>query len=293
MEQAQSNSKAALWMAGSISSFLVMSVAGRATTASLNVFQVMEMRSVIGFIMLLPLVFAVGGFAAMRTKRPLQHLGRNVVHYAGQAAWLYALTLIPLAELISIEFTTPIWGALLAVVFLGEKMNARKVFAIVLGLIGVLVIVRPGVAEVEEGHLVMLAGAVAFGISIVMVKSLTRTDNVVRIIFWMLVIQSAVGLIPAMSTWQNPPASLWPWVLVISFTGMSSHFCLARALAHADTTVVMPMDFLRLPLSALIGWLLYQEQIDMFTGAGALLILGGNLVNLQRRTAADATMVQP
>lgn len=293
MEQAQSNSKAALWMAGSISSFLVMSVAGRATTASLDVFQVMEMRSVIGFIMLLPLVFAVGGFAAMRTKRPLQHLGRNVVHYAGQAAWLYALTLIPLAELISIEFTTPIWGALLAVVFLGEKMNARKVFAIVLGLIGVLVIVRPGVAEVEEGHLVMLAGAVAFGISIVMVKSLTRTDNVVRIIFWMLVIQSAVGLIPAMSTWQNPPASLWPWILVISFTGMSSHFCLARALAHADTTVVMPMDFLRLPLSALIGWLLYQEQIDMFTGAGALLILGGNLVNLQRRTAADATMVQP
>ncbi|BCH25143.1 DMT family transporter [Mesorhizobium sp. L-8-3] len=293
MEQALSNSRAALWMAGSISSFLAMSVAGRATTASLNVFQVMEMRSVIGFVMLLPLVFAVGGFPAMRTKRPLQHLGRNVVHYAGQAAWLYALTLIPLAELISIEFTTPIWGALLAVVFLREKVNVRKILAIVLGLIGVLVIVRPGVAEIKEGHLVMLAGAVAFGISIVMVKSLTRTDNVVRIIFWMLVIQSAIGLAPAIQTWQTPSTELWPWILLISFTGMSSHFCLARALAHADTTVVMPMDFLRLPLSALIGWLLYQEQIDVFTGAGALLILGGNLVNLQRRRAADATMIQP
>ncbi|BCH32900.1 DMT transporter permease [Mesorhizobium sp. L-8-10] len=293
MEQAQSNSRAALWMAGSISSFLAMSVAGRATTASLNVFQVMEMRSVIGFVMLLPLVFAVGGFPAMRTKRPLQHLGRNVVHYAGQAAWLYALTLIPLAELISIEFTTPIWGALLAVVFLREKVNVRKILAIVLGLIGVLVIVRPGVAEIKEGHLVMLAGAVAFGISIVMVKSLTRTDNVVRIIFWMLVIQSAIGLAPAIQTWQTPSTELWPWILLISFTGMSSHFCLARALAHADTTVVMPMDFLRLPLSALIGWLLFQEQIDVFTGAGALLILGGNLVNLQRRRAADATMIQP
>ncbi len=293
MEQTQSNSRAALWMAGSITSFLVMSVAGRATTASLNVFQVMEMRSVIGFLLLLPLVFAVGGFPAMRTKRPLQHVGRNVIHYTGQAAWLYALTLIPLAQLISIEFTTPIWGALLAVVFLGEKLNARKITAIVLGLIGVLVIVRPGVAEVAEGHLVMLAGAVAFGISIVMVKSLTRTDNVVRIIFWMLVIQSAVGLIPAAMTWQNPPAELWPWILLISFTGMSSHFCLARALVHADTTVIMPMDFLRLPLSALIGWLLYQEQIDVFTGAGALLILGGNLVNLQRRPAAEVTVAQP
>lgn len=293
MEQTQSNSRAALWMAGSITSFLVMSVAGRATTASLNVFQVMEMRSVIGFLLLLPLVFAVGGFPAMRTKRPLQHVGRNVIHYTGQAAWLYALTLIPLAQLISIEFTTPIWGALLAVVFLGEKLNGRKITAIVLGLIGVLVIVRPGVAEVAEGHLVMLAGAVAFGISIVMVKSLTRTDNVVRIIFWMLVIQSAVGLIPAAMTWQSPPAELWPWILLISFTGMSSHFCLARALVHADTTVIMPMDFLRLPLSALIGWLLYQEQIDVFTGAGALLILGGNLLNLQRRPAAEVTVAHP
>lgn len=293
MEQAQSNFKAALWMAGSIVSFLVMSIAGRATTPTLNVFQVMELRSVIGFFILLPLVFAVGGFPAMRTKRPLQHIGRNVVHYAGQVAWLFALTMIPLAELISIEFTTPIWGALLAVAFLGEKLNRRKVAAIVLGLIGVMIIVRPGVEEAEQGHLIMLAGAVAFGISIVMVKSLTRTDHVVRIIFWMLVIQSAIGLVPAIQTWRNPPIELWPWILVIAFTGMSSHFCMARALVHTDTTVVMPMDFLRLPLSALIGWLLYQEQISVFTAAGALLILGGNLVNLRGRPARQADITAP
>lgn len=293
MEVVHSNFKAALWMAGSIASFLVMSVAGRATTSALNVFQVMEMRSVIGFFILLPLVFAVGGFPAMRTRRPLQHIGRNVVHYAGQAAWLSALTMIPLAEVIAIEFTTPIWGALLAVAFLGERLNRRKVGAIVLGLIGVVIIVRPGVQEVQQGHLIMLAGAVAFGISIVMVKSLTRTDNVVRIIFWMLIIQSAIGLVPAIQTWRDPPLELWPWILVISFTGMSSHFCMARALVYADTTVVMPMDFLRLPLSALIGWLLYQEQIDAFTACGALLILGGNLFNLQRRSARQANILAP
>lgn len=272
-------------MGGSIASFLVMSVAGRVVTRDLDVFQVMELRSVIGFFILLPLVFAVGGFPAMRTKRPLQHIGRNVVHYAGQYAWLVALTMIPLAQLISIEFTTPIWGALLAMAFLGERMNARKVGAILFGLLGVLVIVRPGVQPVEPGHLIMLAGAVGFGISIVMVKSLTRTDNVVRIIFWMLIIQSAIGLIPAIQTWRNPPLELWPWILVVAFTGMSSHFCMARALVHADTTVVMPMDFLRLPFSALIGWLIYQEQIDVFTACGAMLILGGNLLNLQKRPA--------
>lgn len=270
-------------MGGSIASFLTMTVAGRAVIPALDVFQVMEMRSVIGWFILLPLVFAAGGFGAMRTKRPLQHIGRNVVHYAGQFAWLQALTLIPLAQLISIEFTTPIWGALLAVFFLGERMNMRKIAAIVFGLIGVLVIVRPGATPVEPGHLIMLAGAVFFGISVIMVKSLTRTDKVVAIIFWMLIIQSAIGIVPAIMVWRTPTADMWPWIVLISLTGMSSHFCMARALTYADATVVMPMDFLRLPLSALIGSLLYSEGIDLFTAIGAALILAGNLFNMPRR----------
>ena len=275
--------KAAFWMALSIASFLAMSVAGRATTAELNVFQVLELRSVIGFFILLPLVMMSGGFAAMRTQRPVAHIARNVIHYTGQAAWLYALTLIPLAVLISIEFTTPIWTAILAVTFLGERLSRPRLAAIVLGLIGVVIIVRPGVGAVDPGHLVVLGAAVCFGISLVLVKSLTRTDSVVRIIFWMLIIQSVLGLIPALYEWRNPSLALWPWIFVIAFTGMSSHFCMARALAHADATVISPMDFLRVPLSALIGWLLYQEQIDAFTAGGALLILMGNLLNLQRK----------
>ena len=198
MAPQQSNLKAALWMAGSITSFLVMSIAGRETTAELDVFQVLELRSVIGFFILLPLVFMAGGFSAMRTKRPLQHFGRNVAHFAGQAAWLYALTLIPLGELVSIEFTTPIWTALLAVFFLGEKLSRARIAAIVLGLVGIVVIVRPGVGAAETGHLIVLGAAFAFGISLVMVKSLTSSDSVVKIIFWMLVIQSAIGLYPAL-----------------------------------------------------------------------------------------------
>lgn len=288
MAPAPSIPKAAFWMALSIASFLAMSVAGRATTAELNVFQVLELRSVIGFFILLPLVMMSGGFAAMRTRRPLAHIARNVIHYTGQAAWLYALTLIPLAVLISIEFTTPIWTAILAVSFLGEKLSRPRLAAIVLGLVGVVVIVRPGVGSIDPGHLVVLGAAVCFGISLVLVKSLTRTDSVVRIIFWMLVIQSAVGLVPALYEWRNPSLALWPWIFVIAFTGMSSHFCLARALVYADATIISPMDFLRVPLSALVGWLLYSEQIDIFTAGGALLILMGNLLNLQRKAPKPA-----
>lgn len=283
MTPAPSMPKAALWMALSIASFLGMTVAGRETTNVLNVFQVMELRSVLGLIILLPVVMASGGFASMRTQRPVAHLARNAVHYMGQAGWLYALTLIPLAELVSIEFTTPIWTAILAVIFLGEKLNARKIVAIAFGMIGVLVIVRPGVGTIAPGHVVVLCAAVCFGISMVMVKSLTRTESVVRIIFWMLVIQSIIGLVPALLEWHNPPLVLWPWIVVIAFTGMSSHFCLARALTYADATIVSPMDFLRLPFTALVGWLIYSENVDVFTVTGAALILFGNLVNLRRR----------
>ncbi|MEW9808471.1 DMT family transporter [Mesorhizobium sp. ZMM04-5] len=286
MSQTQSTIKAALWMGGSITSFLTMTVAGRAIMPELHVFQVMEMRSVIGWFLLLPLVLASGGFAVMRTRRPALHVGRNVVHYAGQFAWLQALTMIPLAQLMSIEFTSPIWGALLAAFFLGERLTVRKAAAIAFGLVGVIIIVRPGATAVDPGHLIILAGAVCFGASVVMVKSLTRTDSVVAIIFWMMVVQTLIGLVPAIAVWRTPTPEMWPWILLVSFTGMSSHFCMARALWHAEAMVVMPMDFLRLPLSALIGVLLYSEQIDVYTAVGATLILAGNLFNLRRNVRA-------
>ena len=288
MDPLQSNMKAAFWMGGSITCFIVMSVAGRTLTAQLDVFQVMEMRSVIGFFMLLPLVFAAGGFSAMRTQRPMLHVGRNVAHYAGQFAWLAALGMIPLAELVAIEFTTPFWTAVLAVMFLGERMNVRKLGAIALGFAGVAVIVRPGLSTIEPGHLVMLAGAVGFGVSAVTVKLLTRTDSVVRIIFWMLVIQSIIGLVPAIRVWQTPSAELWPAILVISFAGSFAHYCLARALVHGEATVVMPMDFLRLPLMGLVGWLVYAERLDVYAAVGAVLILAGNLLTLRTRRATPA-----
>jgi drug/metabolite transporter (DMT)-like permease len=293
MAPEQSNFKAALWMAGSIAAFLTMSIAGRTTTAVLDVFQVMELRSTIGFLMLLPLVWLAGGFPAMRTQRPLFHVGRNIAHYAGQFSWLYALNLIPLAQLISIEFTTPIWTALLATTFLHERLTRPRLAAIVLGIVGILIIVRPGATVIQTGHLVVLAAAFFFGISLVVTKSLTRTDNVVRIIFWMLIIQSIIGLIPAIYVWRTPPAELWPWILLIAFTGSASHYCLARALSHADATLVSPIDFLRVPLSALIGWLLYHEQVDVWTAAGAVLILGGNLLNLRVRPVRESEPVGP
>jgi drug/metabolite transporter (DMT)-like permease len=114
-----------------------------------------------------------------------------------------------------------------------------------------------------------------------MMKSLTRTENTVAIIFWMIVIQGAAGFLPALYVWQWPSAYAWGWIVVIAFCGTFSHYCMARAMLHADATVVLPMDFLRVPLTATAGWLIYSERLDMFTVLGAMLILTGNLLNLK------------
>src|SRR5213079_2420098 len=190
---------------------LIVAIAGRETTRELNVFQIMEVRSTLGLLMLYPLVRLNGGLAAMRTSRPLQHVARNLIHYGAQLCWFFALTLIPLGQVISIEFTMPIWTAILAASFLGERMTVWKIAAIVLGIVGVLVIVRPATGEINPGQLIALAAAVGFGISIAMVKSLTRTEHSVAIIFWMLVIQSVTGLLPALYAWTWPPAYVWGW----------------------------------------------------------------------------------
>jgi drug/metabolite transporter (DMT)-like permease len=268
-------------MAGWLSLTLIVAVAGRETTRELTVFQIMAVRSVLGLLMLYPLVRRAGGFAAMKTSRPWQHIGRNLVHYGAQLGWFFALTLIPLGQVVSIEFTMPIWTALLAAGFLGERLTTWKVLAIVLGLVGVAVIVRPGTSAINPGQLIALAAAIGFGVSIAMMKSLTRTEQTVAIIFWMLVVQSAAGLFPAIQLWRWPSTYAWCWIVVIAFSGTFSHFCLARAMLYADATIVVPMDFLRVPLTAAAGWLLYAEAADIYTVLGAVLILTGNLLNLK------------
>jgi drug/metabolite transporter (DMT)-like permease len=288
MDRTPSKPRAALWMAGWLAQMLIVAVAGRETTRELNVFQIMEVRSIIGFLMLYPLIRMHGGFAAMKTSRPLQHIGRNLVHYAAQLGWFFALTLIPLGQVVSIEFTMPIWTAILAASFLGERMTVWKISAIVLGVVGVIIIVRPATGEINPGQLIALGAAVGFGISIAMMKSLTRTENAVAIIFWMLVIQGAAGFFPAVYVWIWPTTHAWGWMVVIAFCGTFSHYCMARAMLHADATVVLPMDFLRVPLTATAGWLIYSEQLDVFTVLGAMLILAGNLLNLRAPGSAPA-----
>jgi drug/metabolite transporter (DMT)-like permease len=288
MDRTPSKPLAALWMAGWLALMLIVAVAGREAMRELNVFQLMLIRAGIGLCLLYPLIHRSGGFAVVKTSRLPQHVARNSIHFCAQLGWFYALTLIPIGQVVAIEFTMPIWTAILAAMFLGERMTVWKVAAIVLGLVGVIVIVRPATGEINPGQLIALAAAVGFGISIAMVKSLTRTEQTLAIIFWMLAVQTAASLLPAVYVWTWPSLATWGWGVVIAFCGTFSHYCMARALLHADATVVIPMDFLRVPLTAAAGWLIYSERLDAFTLLGAALILTGNLLNLKPNSPIPA-----
>jgi drug/metabolite transporter (DMT)-like permease len=268
-------------MSGWLVLLLTITIAGREGSREVSVFQMTELRSLIAFCILLPIVHFNGGFAAMKTARLGTHVTRNLIHYGAQLGWFFALTLIPIGQVVAIEFTMPIWTAILAATLLGERMTVWKITAIVLGVVGVLVIVRPATGAVSPGQLIALAAAVGFGISIALVKSLTRTESTLAIVFWMQVIQSAAGFVPALLVWTWPPGHIWGWIFAIAFCGTFSHYCLARAMLYADATIVVPMDFLRVPLTAMLGWLLYSEQLDLFTVLGAAMILLGNLLNLK------------
>ena len=281
--------RAALWMLGWLSLMVMIAIAGREAQRELAVFQIMELRSLIGLLLIAPLIHRAGGLAALRTHRLRQHAARNAVHYAAQYGWFVALTLIPLTQVVAIEFTMPIWSAVLAAVFLHERMNRWKVLAITLGVFGVGLIVRPATTGLSAGQGIALAAAVGFAVSVIVVKSLTRSDSALTIIFWMLVWQSLFGLLPALWVWQWPSATAWGWVLVVAFCGTFSHYCMANALRHAEATVVVPMDFVRVPLTALAGWLVYAERVDLLTVLGVVLILLGNLLNLRRTAPQQST----
>ena len=276
---------AALWMAGWLALMLLITVAGREALHEINVFQLILIRSSVGLILLYPLIHRAGGFAAMRTQRLPMHIARNTIHFGAQLGWFFALTLIPIGQVVAIEFTRPIWTAIVAALFLGERMTIWKSCAIALGLVGVVMIVRPATGAINPGQLIALAAAVGFGISIAMVKSLTRTEQTVTIVFYMAAVQIAGSLLPGLYVWTWPSLTVWGWAIVVAFCGTFSHYCMTRALLYADATVVVPMDFLRVPLTALAGWLIYAERLDLLTVLGAALILGGNLLNTRRAAA--------
>ncbi len=277
----KSTLNAGLWMLGWFSSMLMMTVSGREATQDLPVNMLMFFRSAIGLAILLPIAGWIG-FSHIKTQQLAGHGLRSSIHFGAQFSWFMAISLIPLAQVISIEFTMPIWAAIIAAVYLGEKITKTRLTAILLGFIGILVIVRPGFADFDSGQGWALASAFGFAGSVVMTKRLLEKDSAFTTLFYMIVIQLILGSILAVLFWQWPSTQAWPWVFVAAIAGLTSHYCLARALSLTDASFVAQLDFARVPLTVVLGYLLYNEGVSIYLIAGAGLIILGNMINLRR-----------
>ncbi len=282
---------AALWMMGSIAAFTAMAIAGRAVKDVHDTFEIMTWRSLIGFVLVLGVAFARGRLAEVRTDRLPSHLMRNIVHFTGQNLWFYALAMIPLAQVFALEFTSPLWVIGLAALFLGERITGAKVIAGALGFIGILAVARPDFAALDPGVIAALLSAVCFATTSVLTKALTRNESIVSILFWLTLMQLGLGL--ATAGWDGdlalPTAQTLPWLALIGVCGLCAHFCLTSALSLAPAGIVAPMDFARLPVIFVIGWVWYDERVELGVGLGATLIVAGILINLRagNRVAAQ------
>lgn len=269
------------WMSAMIASFLLQMIAVRELSENLGVFQILFIRTCISLSIVMPLI-AARGPRLLRTDRIGMHMARNGVNFVAQAAWTYGVAMLPLAAVTALEFSTPVWVALLAALFLGERLSRHRVIAVLSGFIGVLIILRPGVEAVQLAALVVLGSALCFATSNVIAKALTRTEDTLTIVIWMQIMQLPIGFLACIWTWTDPVWSDAPWLIVIGCTGLSAHYAMAKAFSLADTTVVMPIDFLRLPLAGILAYAVYREPVSILVFLGAALMFAGNFHSVRQ-----------
>jgi drug/metabolite transporter (DMT)-like permease len=285
------------WMAGALISFSALAVSVRELSGRLTVFEILALRALGGIVVLG--IYAMIARQRIGPPRPLRiHLLRNVFHFGGQAGWAFGLTLLPLATVFALEFTTPAWTMVLAVLFLGETLTRGRIAAVVLGFVGVLVILRPGAGSFQPAALLVLMAAVMFAVQLTTTKFLTGTNSVLTILFWMNVMHLPMYLAANALTAHAPvDAQVWdaiwfapkftlvmlPWLVVLCVAGLLAHVCVTNAFRHGDAMTVVPVDFLRIPVIAMVGVVMYHEQFDVLVLVGAAISAAGIVWSLSEK----------
>ncbi|MBT3436290.1 MAG: DMT family transporter [Oceanospirillaceae bacterium] len=271
--------KAVFWMLGAIASFCLMAIAARELGGVIDKFELLAIRSLVGVVLLVIIMNVIKRPTLMFSQRTKTHFWRNLFHFIGQFSWLVGIGMLPLAQVFAIEFTVPLWVLIIAAMFLRERITVRKLAAVGLGLIGVAVIVKPGPQLLDTGAIVMLIAALCFAITFILNKSLLRTEHPLTIVFYMTLIQLPLGALMAGADWTMPAPWMWPWVMAIALTGLSAHYCVSKSMQLAEVSVVISLDFLRLPIVATIGMVMYGESFDLAVIVGGAIMLAANLVN--------------
>jgi drug/metabolite transporter (DMT)-like permease len=273
--------KSFAWMTGSLISFCVLAIATRELDKQIPVQEIIVFRSGFGLIVITALIFYLKQTELFRTERPKLQITRNTFHFFGQYGWLFGIGYLSLADVFALEFTVPVWVAIIAALFLQERLTKPRILSIGLGLAGVVIIVNPTAGILDSASLVVLGAAVCYAVAHTTNKSLTGTENPLTLLFYMSLVQLPIGVALSVTTWKAPSGVEWMWLASIGAMALTGHYCLNRAMHLAEVGFVMTIDFLRLPMIAVVGLALYMEPLKLTLLVGGLVILAGNIINLR------------
>ena len=285
--------RAALLMLGSTLFFGLMTIAIKLAAQSLHTFEIVFFRNFFGLMATLPLLLRHGPDLLRTTQLP-RYVFRCTIGIASMMAGFWAIGHLPLAQAVSLSYSTPIFVTIAAVFFLREQVRARRWAAVALGFVGVVIIVRPGSDSFTAVSLVALAAAVLSGIVSIQIKQLSKVEPADRIVFYTTLLWVPMSLLPALAVWEWPRGIVWVWVIAAGFLGTGGHMLWTRALKLGDVSALTPITFMQLPLVAIAGWLLFQEPLDRWTALGAGVIFAANAyiahreAQLARRDATHA-----
>ena len=274
--------------------FAVMHGAIRYATQDLHPFQVAFFRNFFGLIVFLPIALHTG-FKVFHTNRIGLHCVRAVLNVAAMLSFFMALSITPIAKVTALSFTSPLFMAVLSVLILGERMRVRRWTATLLGFIGTLIILRPGVEAVDLGSILVVSSASIWAVTMIVIKFLSRTDSSLTITAYMTVLLSLLSVGPAIYVWQHPTLEMWGWLLFIGIAGTFAQLLLTEALKQSEATAIMPFDFLKLIWAAAIGYLVFAEVPTFYTWIGAAIIFSSGIyiayresvVARERKTAGN------
>lgn len=274
-----------LWMSGALLSFCLMAIGGRELAGSIGTFQILFFRSVIGLLVVSLIIARSRRMTLFGTNRFRLHLARNTFHFAGQYGWFLGLGLLPLAQVFALEFTTPLWTLIFASLFLKESFTLRKSLALALGSVGVYLILNPGAEIVSAAALYVIGAAIGYSLAHVSTKALSSTDDPLTVLFYMCALQLPMGLVLGLRGFVMPDAAQCLWLTLIGLSALSAHFCMTHAMKKTQVSIVVTLDFLRLPLISVLGVMFYAEAFNPMLVLGATLMLLGNLINIYRSGA--------
>ncbi len=257
----------------------------RYSTQEMHPFQAAFLRSAFGLLLMLPLVVR-GGLGGLRMRRPGLHLVRGVLSAFATFFWFFALWQIPIGEAVALNFTAPLFATVLAALVLHEAVRARRWTATAIGFVGVLIVLRPGLEVVSAGAMLAIASAGIIACNMMIVRVLSQQDNVRTVVLSFSFYLTLFTLPPALFVWQTPSWEGLAATAALGFFATAAHLCFTRAMASAEASAIVPLDFIRLPFAAVIGFVWFGEVPDIWTAVGALIIASAAVYIAQREIVA-------